>query len=300
MDSYRRSGWLFLGVVLLMLSANAALFLINEADILRLYAYNGLLVSIAAIYIPAVLFMRGNDEHSHGRIGINFRQVLLSLALGWGIFLLNAVISLASSMLTEWLGMKSLTLGMPEMGGWRTLAAVFLLCILPAITEETLFRGVLLNEWKLLGKRKAVALTSVLFALIHFQPDAIPSVLLIGIILALTAWHTGSVYPAMIVHFTNNFAVLWLSAADMGSAQPEITTNETVFALILYLITGAAVTYISYKRLKATAAEKSHAADLTEPGSLKQKRITLPLSISIIMLLALNAFAAYMMFGGTL
>ena len=83
------------------------------------------------------------------------------------------------------------------------------------IAEEFLFRGML---FRLLRTRMklvaAVALSAVLFAVLHFIPALVPALLGMGVVLALVADRYDSLYPAMLVHALNNgIAVIAIYAA---------------------------------------------------------------------------------------
>jgi membrane protease YdiL (CAAX protease family) len=91
------------------------------------------------------------------------------------------------------------------------------------LVEELLFRGVLLSA--VLRRCRvgwAVALTSLLFALIHlpglqFQWYGLPDLTLLALLLAWLRLHSGSIWPAVLAHGVNNLlAVLpWFVAINL-------------------------------------------------------------------------------------
>ncbi len=88
--------------------------------------------------------------------------------------------------------------------GW-----ILFLCVTPAITEEIGFRG-LIQEWleKAISPWKAIALTSALFSVAHFAILSAPYLALAGFLFGWVKWRTGSLYPAMVLHFLHNYAVV--------------------------------------------------------------------------------------------
>ncbi len=90
-------------------------------------------------------------------------------------------------------------------------AAVLLVCIMPAITEEIGFRGLMQSILlRALTPRKAIFLSSALFAAAHLSIISLPYLFLVGYLLGWLLHRTGSLYPGMIVHAAHNFVVIWI------------------------------------------------------------------------------------------
>jgi membrane protease YdiL (CAAX protease family) len=157
--------------------------------------------------------------------------VLGTLALGFG-----------SSLLIELLGWGdegALKMFADALGGLRgptlVLAAV-VVGVAPGLGEELLFRGYtqtrLTHRW---GRRVSVAVTSVLFALIHLDLVQGTFVVLLGLWLGVLTERAGSVWPAILCHALNNTAATLAAPfepAGGGVARPGTS---------LPLIAGAAV-----------------------------------------------------------
>ncbi|NLP05715.1 CPBP family intramembrane metalloprotease [Candidatus Fermentibacteria bacterium] len=90
----------------------------------------------------------------------------------------------------------------------RAQAALFL-CVLPALCEETAFRGLLLGTLSRTGSRAGALLVSTFFfSLFHFSWFRLVPTAVLGILLGLAALLSGSIYPAMLWHALNNAVVL--------------------------------------------------------------------------------------------
>ena len=76
--------------------------------------------------------------------------------------------------------------------------------VLPAVFEELVHRGELIATYRDSGG-KAVLVSALLFALMHQNILQLAHTLLLGAVLAAVVWCSGSVLPAMLVHFFNNF-----------------------------------------------------------------------------------------------
>lgn len=89
--------------------------------------------------------------------------------------------------------------------GDNVLAVFMVVAIAPAVCEEMLFRGVIMHSLKAKYKvSSAIAITAVLFGLYHMSLVKFIPTGLLGLILCIVVWKTGSIYPAMIMHFINN------------------------------------------------------------------------------------------------
>ncbi|TSA37208.1 MAG: CPBP family intramembrane metalloprotease [Verrucomicrobiaceae bacterium] len=90
--------------------------------------------------------------------------------------------------------------------GWQDRAAVFVVAVLAApVTEELIFRGclygVLRAHW---GRPAAIAVTAVLFALIHGHVPSLPGLLILATGLSLIYERCGSLWAPVAMHATFN------------------------------------------------------------------------------------------------
>jgi len=86
---------------------------------------------------------------------------------------------------------------------------VFSAVFLAAIVEEMLFRGFVQTSFENhFDITKAVMSTSLVFAVVHFNPWWSIQVLIIGVLLGVMAWKSDSIIPPIIVHFVNNAIAL--------------------------------------------------------------------------------------------
>lgn len=98
-----------------------------------------------------------------------------------------------------------------RMESFRDFAGVFfILAILPALCEETLFRGVLQPViLKHTGRTNlAVWVSAFAFALLHMQFYTFLSIFALGAVLGYVKVWTGSLWPSVIVHLINNGSIV--------------------------------------------------------------------------------------------
>ena len=118
--------------------------------------------------------------------------------------------------LTQALGVEAPSLAEQFLeAGLGQAGLIFFVCVSPGILEEIAFRG-LVQHWLQVALKPlwALALASALFAAMHItmplQITALrfPYLFAVGMLLGWTKWKTGSLYPAMLIHFAHNFAVV--------------------------------------------------------------------------------------------
>lgn len=87
----------------------------------------------------------------------------------------------------------------------RPISSFLLLVVVAPVTEEVLFRGVILRGF--LGnysKRSAILLSALLFAVMHTNPWQFISAFVAGILLAWLLIETGSLLPCLFAHAVAN------------------------------------------------------------------------------------------------
>ncbi|MBR3863523.1 MAG: CPBP family intramembrane metalloprotease [Clostridia bacterium] len=105
----------------------------------------------------------------------------------------------------ESLGFKISSVTLPNSSIGDYILCIITVCVLPAFFEECIFRGLILNGCKRLGDYFAVVLCAVLFSLYHKNPAQTIYQLIIGGVLTLLTLRSGSILPAILYHFINNF-----------------------------------------------------------------------------------------------
>ncbi len=109
-----------------------------------------------------------------------------------------------------------------EMG---LVPALILIAVIPAIMEETIFRGCLYNTYSRVRPLAGIFLSALLFGLMHMNFNQMPYAFFLGVIMALMLEATDSILITMIMHFCLNGFTTMLSYFTMGSAQ---TTSESL------------------------------------------------------------------------
>ena len=102
----------------------------------------------------------------------------------------------------------------PTDGSRGLVLSLALIALTPAICEEALFRGPILRGFAGgLPRLTSAVLTGVLFGLFHLDLWRLLPTAMLGIGLSLVALETGSIVPAMLMHFVNNATLVTLATS---------------------------------------------------------------------------------------
>ena len=92
------------------------------------------------------------------------------------------------------------------------ISAFLTICITAAITEEIVFRGIIIRGFKShYNTKKVIIVSAIIFALVHLNPFQFLTAFLLGAVFAFIYIRTGSLWLCMAGHFLNNF-IAWLRA----------------------------------------------------------------------------------------
>lgn len=208
---------------LALIAVIAVLFFYLAARFQVGFGEHGLLVSeVLLLLVPSLLFLRlgGFDPvrtlSLRAPSGKGLLAAVLIIAGGTPlVWFLTWLQSLVFPMPVEFLEGMSDFLSAQTLG--RTVWLLFLVAFVPAICEETLFRGVLLGGTRgHLTSLKVVLLNGIVFGLFHVPSATVfrllPSASL-GILLAWVVLRTRSIWPGMLMHFLNNGSMVILATS---------------------------------------------------------------------------------------
>ncbi len=127
-------------------------------------------------------------------------------------------------------------LKLPQKSPLNVILTIITVALLPAVCEEFLFRGLILNGTKWLGGLAAVLISAGCFCIYHMSPYQTAYQFVMGVIYGLVALKSQSLLPTVILHFLNNlFVILWYyffpSFAITGTWQ-IVTTILGVLAIV--------------------------------------------------------------------
>ncbi len=148
---------------------------------------------------------------------------------------------------------------------------LLVLALTPALCEEVLFRGYVQRQAERgMGVTGGILFSGIVFGLYHLRFSQILPLCLLGLFLAYLVWRTGSLWPAIVVHFANNALAVLIGAYI--SQRPELGVSDieqmdvpwyllmlglSIFALVIVGIERTAARRLDTRRAKAEALERN-------------------------------------------
>ncbi|GFP24593.1 uncharacterized protein HKBW3S42_00733 [Candidatus Hakubella thermalkaliphila] len=134
-----------------------------------------------------------------------FRSLLLALAAFIFIFASNITYRLIASRFIPMEDLQGRVLKVILSGRVSLALLIPIVIFIAPVVEEIFFRGFVYPAFrKKMGVVWGILLSSLVFALFHFEPYQIPPLLVIGAILAFIYEKTRSLLPVIILHGLNN------------------------------------------------------------------------------------------------
>ena len=164
------------------------------------------------------------------------RYFLIAVLLQCGLLSLSQL----NSLFLEWLGnfgYQDVPINIPSLDGFGFIGVLFTVAVLPAVFEEIIFRGLLLNGMRCFGMVGAVLLNGALFALYHQNPAQTIYQFCCGAAFALIALRAGSILPTIFSHFLNNALIITLM--KLNSSDLTGTAMTVVLIVSAVCLVGA-------------------------------------------------------------
>ncbi|MCL2630276.1 MAG: CPBP family intramembrane metalloprotease [Firmicutes bacterium] len=126
------------------------------------------------------------------------------------------------------------------------VATAIIVCIMPAIGEEFMFRGLFLTVLKeKRGSVYAVLMTSLLFALSHLNAQQFVFQFLFGLVLGFITVKTGNILYSQIMHALSNAFVISLPLIIPFFARIDTFSWYNIGIMAVFAVVGAVVLYPS-------------------------------------------------------
>jgi len=129
----------------------------------------------------------------------------------------------------------------------------FVIAVLPAISEEIIFRSIVINSLKPLNKVNAILISSLAFAMMHGNLEQIPFALSIGLFFGYLIVKFNSTKLVILLHFINNiiscvFVIIQQNISD------DLYTKISNYYFYTVLILGAisVIIFIIINKFKFT------------------------------------------------
>ena len=151
----------------------------------------------------------------------HWKYYLIAIVLAAGLFSMAYLNTLFADFLV-WLGFTMPPTNVPSLDGFGLVGVIFVVAVLPAVFEEILFRGVVLDGAYAYGTAGAALLCGGLFSIFHQSPLQTIYPFVCGTAFALLAIRAGSVFPTILAHFINNLVIILLEKFGVQEIPPSI------------------------------------------------------------------------------
>lgn len=163
-----------------------------------------LIFSQTLVLIPGAYFLLKSGKPYHEAVQLKKMKVSNILLCLLFYFLLTPLLNFINALSMVFFRNSTTTtiLSLSEQVPWYI--GILVMALLPAIVEETVYRGVYYQEYKKADPWKAVLLSGFLFGLMHGNFNQFSYAFVLGIIFALVIEATGSILSTMVLHFCIN------------------------------------------------------------------------------------------------
>ncbi|MBX9655544.1 CPBP family intramembrane metalloprotease [bacterium] len=199
---------------------------------------------LVTLLLPAILFAFFLTSKPFDSLGLRKPSTIPLIASLLLIVALHPVALMAGTLLEKLMpienpeGLQHAVNTLMDRPLWQTL---LLAAVLPAVTEELVFRGIILGG--LLQRYRpplAILVSSVLFGVSHMIPQQMILTTLVGIVLGIIATRTGSVWASMIAHALHN-GILMVVA---GNAKEDTLRYPGILVVAAAIVSVILLAYL--------------------------------------------------------
>lgn len=249
------------------------------------------LIQIVVMFLVPFLFylllFKKKPKETMSNLGfkkISFKAVIICLVIGLIAFFLNIIVSSIFNGIIQAFGYKS---SGSSSGGDYSILSFFInvvcVAILPAFCEEFIHRGVLMRGlFNSVSVKHALIISSLCFGLMHLNIVQFFYATILGALIGFVSIVGKSIWPAMIIHFVNNFVNVYLSFASKNNwifgnfydAISNFVSNNFVISLIMIIILILGLIYalirLVFALLKITSFESFKNVIIKLKGTLNK------------------------------
>ena len=232
-----------------------------------------IVIQILILALPSVFYctLRGKEFRSGLRINF-FSLSSIIMIVSSSVLIISGVGLIGSGMsalFPEAFSASSQTAAVASDSFYYVIA----FALVPAITEEVLFRGIIMTEFTAKGVFCAVTVSSLAFAMSHFSFVRFPVYFFSGLVLAAVTFATRSLIAAVAVHIINNvFVVFFEDYVIFLTKRQNVSSVLIIFILACAFFISAIITAFEaaslYKSYGRGNADSSYLPEKKKRGSL--------------------------------
>ena len=163
--------------------------------------------------------------------------------------------------------------------------------ITPALVEEFAIRGVVLGVLRKYGDSFAIMASALVFGLMHGNFAQIPFAFILGVYFGYVVIKTGSVWPAVIIHFLNNFLSVTIDYLTKEFSDVTKSTITLVYIMLLMVIGVFGLALLYKKGEKDFSVDKN--SSLLTTGEKIKTALLAPCMIITYVVVLIEAIFVY-------
>lgn len=286
--------WIYL--ILFIIYIGVSYLLIEQS-----FIFSSISIQLGVILLPAIIFILLVKDTSFKEFirfnKVSYNKIILSIGiifLSYPIALyINAIFNIFLYIVFgKVMSIDTVPLVDSEA---KYILNIFLICILPGICEESLFRGLFLRTSETKGVKESILYTAFLFSIFHLNIFIFPGIFFLGIIMGYLVIYTNSIIPSMVAHFFNNFIAITIqfmafrylsNNPNLESQAPVMSENTIFMGQFIMGILGGIIVIVCYKFLKKAMKLLKGNTRFLEDEIVYQKSsiiVYIPILISLIL-----------------
>lgn len=233
-------------------------------------------VSPIAIAISSLIFFKTTDTPFKNTLPVKceIKYYFIAVLLCFGLMFSLGFVNEYTIKFLQLFGYKPREASsyLPSLDGGFVMLALLIIAVFPSVCEEYLFRGNLLNNVEQgVGTVNAIFITGFCFSLFHANPEQTVYQFICGCAFSFITLRSGSILPAIIMHFINNATIIILSAVGLTDVNGNLAISSEG-SLILSIISGVclvgALVLLILDKKPLKRAEKDGVKDFFKTASI--------------------------------
>lgn len=253
-----------------------------------------ILIVVIGMLLPFVVFGKKMKKASGAlqplSLGAPYKASLMLPAIfaGIGFCMLGNIIN---SYITAFFSSMNVELSSPEIpmaeGVSGVIITFFRVAITAAIVEELSFRGFVMGNLRFFGDGFAIAVSSIVFALLHGNMVQAPFALMAGFALGYLSVKTGTLWTGVIIHALNNSLSVAVYYLSEHIEEEQLSAIYVLFLLVAMAFGVLSFAYFSFRTRKMPLSQGGSVLEIGE--KVKAYFLNLPMIATVIYMLYVTA-----------
>ncbi len=202
-------------------------------------------------------------------------------------------LAVLANLVTGWLLSWMTALGIPEPQLPDTvlptasglLLSVLATAVLPALIEELIFRGYILQMLRRHGDGIAIVFSAALFGFFHGNIRQIPFAFILGLVLGYAVVQTDSIWPAVALHFGNNLMSVLITF--FRKCFPDYGVPISTLTLLAVTALGA-IALTVWRRQPTWAVPVGNGVSLLRPRERVRQLVFAPVMVAALVMMVVE------------